>query len=158
MLETFDQFYARELKPVVGLAFVLSGSRAAAEDLAQESFIAAYRRWDRIGSYDDPGAWVRRVVANRSVSASRRRRAEVRAVLRLTPRTVTVADTPEDRWVWEAVRRLPRRQRQVIALRYVDQSSIAEIASILECSPNTVKTHLQRARRALAETIGGTGE
>lgn len=42
--ESFDSFYQRELTPVVGLAYVLSGSRAAAEDLAQEGFFAAYRR------------------------------------------------------------------------------------------------------------------
>ena len=52
--ESFDSFYQREVTAVVGLAFVLSGSRTGAEDLAQEGFLAAYRQWDRISSFDDP--------------------------------------------------------------------------------------------------------
>ena len=68
--ENFDTFYKAELQRVVGLAYVLSGSRSAAEDLAQDGFVAAYRHWERISSFDDPGAWVRRVVANRGVSVS----------------------------------------------------------------------------------------
>ncbi|MDH3729509.1 MAG: hypothetical protein OES13_00085 [Acidimicrobiia bacterium] len=57
-----DRFYARECRSVVGLAYVLSGSRLGAEDLAPEAFAAAYRSWDRIGDYDKPGAWVRRLL------------------------------------------------------------------------------------------------
>ena len=71
--EAFEDFYAREYLGVVGLAYALSGSRWGAEDLAQEAFIAAHRDWDRIGLYDKPGAWVRRVVANLSVSSFRLR-------------------------------------------------------------------------------------
>jgi hypothetical protein len=72
VIEPFDVFYRRELRPVVGLAYVLTGRRSAAEDLAQEAFVAAYRRWRDIGGYDDPGAWVRRVVALAAYSARSR--------------------------------------------------------------------------------------
>lgn len=54
----FDSFYRAEFEAVAGLAYTLSGSRLASEDLAQEAFLAAYRRWDEIGRYDNPGAWV----------------------------------------------------------------------------------------------------
>jgi|GEM_PF-5852529 len=80
---SFEAFYASELKAVVGLAYVLSGSRSGAEDLAQQGFLAAYREWDRISGYDETGAWVRRVVANRAVSGFRRARVETRASIRL---------------------------------------------------------------------------
>ena len=61
MPEDFDVFYQREFRPVVGLAYALSGSRIAAEDLAQEAFIAAHQQWEKVGRYESPGAWVRRV-------------------------------------------------------------------------------------------------
>lgn len=92
--ESFDSFYQREVTAVVGLAFVLSGSRSGAEDLAQEGFLAAYRQWDRISSLDDPGAWVRRVVSNRSVSAFRRRTAEMKALLRLGQPSFELTEMP----------------------------------------------------------------
>ncbi len=146
----FASFYQRELKPVIGLAFVLSGSRSGAEDLAQDAFLKAYKQWETVGAYDNPGAWVRRVVSNGSVSTFRRRSAEAKALVRIGGSGFVVPDmTPDAMTTWVAVRRLPKRQTQAIALRYYDRSSIAEIARILECSENTVKTHLQRAKQTL---------
>jgi RNA polymerase sigma-70 factor (sigma-E family) len=151
---SFEAFYARDLKSVIGLAYVLSGSRFGAEDLAQDAFLAAFRNWGRISAYDDPSAWVRRVVANRGTSRFRRRSAEVKALLHLTTARVEVPEiSAEAAGIWEAVRRLPNRQSQVIALRYFDQRSIAEIARIIGCSENTVKTHIQRAKHALSERL-----
>ena len=148
--EDFESFYARELKPVVGLAFVLSGSNSGAEDLAQEAFLAAYRQWDKVQSLDKPGAWIRRVVSNQSVSVVRRRSAETKALVRFSGAEYAVPEmSPDAIATWSAVRRLPKRQAQVVALRYYDRSSIAEIARILETSENTVKTHLQRAKETL---------
>ncbi|MCU1458129.1 MAG: putative polymerase subfamily sigma factor, partial [Actinomycetia bacterium] len=57
----FDGFFRREYRKVVALAAVLCGRPAVAEELAQDAFVSAYRNWDRIARYDDPGAWVRRV-------------------------------------------------------------------------------------------------
>ncbi len=82
VLRDFASFYASELRQVVGLAYVISGSRSGAEDLAQDAFLAAYKRWEQVGRYPNPGAWVRRVVSNRAVSVFRRRTAEARALLR----------------------------------------------------------------------------
>ncbi len=152
--ESFDSFYERELSSVVGLAYVLSGSRSGAEDLAQEGFLAAYRHWDRIVSFDDPGAWVRRVVANRAVSAYRRRKAEVKALVKIGRPSFEILDMSQDaELIWDEVRRLPTRQAQTVALRYLDHRPIAEIARILECSENTVKTHLKRAKETLARRL-----
>lgn len=78
----FEALYRREFAGVVALAYVLSGSNAAAEDLAQEAFVAAHRRWNEISRYDDPGAWVRKVVSNMAVSTIRRRVAEAKALHR----------------------------------------------------------------------------
>jgi len=152
--ESFEAFYVRESRAVIGLAYVLSGSRSGAEDLAQEGFLAAYRQWEMIARYDDPGAWVRRVVANRAISGFRRRQAEAKALIRIRSAEHVVPEIPaESEVLWHEVRRLPRRQRQVIALRYLDHRPIAEVALILECSENTVKTHLQRAKQELARKL-----
>jgi RNA polymerase sigma-70 factor (ECF subfamily) len=148
---SFEAFYAREFGSVVGLAYVLSGSRSGAEDLAQDAFLAALRHWDRISAYDKPEAWVRRVTVNRSVSRFRRLAAETRALLRMEHGQYTVPEVAhEAQEVWEAVRRLPTRQAQVVALQFFDRRSIAEIAEVLHCSENTVKTHLKRGKQALA--------
>src|SRR5262245_50519003 len=92
--ETFEEFSAREFRAVVGLAYALSGSRSGSEDLAQEAFLAAHRSWDRIGGFDQPGAWVRRVVANLAVSMFRRRLAETKALARSALGTRTTLPAP----------------------------------------------------------------
>lgn len=56
--------------------------------------------------------------------------------------------------VWRAVSELPKRQAQVIALVFLEDRSVADVALILECSENTVRTHLGRARRSLAQRLG----
>jgi len=153
--ESFEDFYLKEYLPVVGLAYALSGSRWGAEDLAQEAFLAAHSDWDRISTYDRPGAWVRRVVANLSVSAFRRRVAEAKALSRIAfGQNATVPDlVAGDPEFWAAIRGLPRRQAQVVALHYLEDRSIAEIAEILDVTNGTVKRHLHDGRMALARRL-----
>lgn len=154
--ERFEAFYQREFRAVVGLAYALSGSRWAAEDLAQEAFIAAHEKWDRIGEYESPGAWVRRVVANMAVSLYRKRASEARAMTRMAVRRqepLPELDV-EDAEFWAQVRALPRRQAQAIALHYLEDRPVSEVADILDCSPSTAKVHLHKGRRRLAERLG----
>jgi RNA polymerase sigma-70 factor (ECF subfamily) len=155
--EPFDDFYRREYRRVVALAYVLSGSRAGAEDLAQEGFLAAHRNWSHV---DRPGAWVRRVVANQAVSTRRRRQAEARALSRAGARppagpALLAGDAAE---FWRIVRGLPDRQAQAVALHYLEDWPIAEIALVLDCAEGTVKVHLHKARRALARQLGVESE
>ncbi|MFL6098516.1 MAG: RNA polymerase sigma factor [Actinomycetales bacterium] len=151
--QPFDVFYRRELPGLVALARALSGS-SSADDIAQDSMLVAYRHWDTVTSLDVPAAWVRRVCANRCVSTLRRRGVESRALLRLHSRReepAPMADVHEA--FWAEVRRLPRRQAQVIALHYIYDLAVADVASTLGCSEGTVKVHLFRARSVLAERI-----
>ena len=154
--EPFDVFFRREYQPVLGLAIALCRDRWVAEDLTQEAFTTAERQWSQIGSFDHPEAWVRRVVANKSVSRWRRAQAEARA-LRLLPRRGNPSPDPqlsiEATEVWAAVRSLPKRQAQVLALTYLDGLPTSDVAEILDCSVATVKTHLQRGRSALAHRL-----
>lgn len=156
VVRTFDGFVGEHGRRLVGLAYTLSGSRSVAEDLAQDALLAAYRRWDEVGQMDDPGAWVRRVVANRAVSHIRRRVSEAKGLSRLAserPKHDVPPLSAETEAIWAEVRRLPRRQRQVVALRYYGQLSMSEIADVLGCSKESVNTHIRRARTTLARRL-----
>jgi DNA-directed RNA polymerase specialized sigma24 family protein len=89
--EAFDEFYLREYPRVVGLLQGLLRSRLVAEELAQETFLVAYRDWGRVGGLDNPRAWVRRVALNqrgsflRAYLASRPGSATRRSSTRTTP-------------------------------------------------------------------------
>jgi RNA polymerase sigma-70 factor (ECF subfamily) len=154
---SFEDFYRREFRPVVALVYALSGSRTGAEDLAQEAFVAAHRRWSRICEYEKPEAWVRRVAANLAISAFRRRMAEARAlarVARLRDQMLPPVE-PEDDGFWKMVRNLPARQAQAVTLFYLEDRPVSEIALILGCSPATARVHLHRARLSLARRLEG---
>ena len=155
--DSFDAFFRREYRSVLGFAIALGRDRWTAEDLTQEAFAAAERGWSRVGTLDQPGAWVRRVVANKSVSRWRRQGAEARALRRMSSPGNPGSDpqlSAETVEVWAAVRSLPTRQAQVLALTYLDGLSTSEVGEVLGCSAATVKTHLQRGRAALARQLG----
>ncbi len=155
MPEDFETFYQREFRQVVALAYSLSGSRVAAEDLAQEAFIAAHQQWEKVGRYEAPGAWVRRVVSNKSISLFRRRTSEVKAVTRLAMRRqipLPEIATDDDEF-WKVVRDLPKRQAQAVALFYLEDRPVVEVAKILGCTESTAKVHLHKARKALAKRL-----
>ncbi|MDQ1615480.1 MAG: hypothetical protein QOJ60_1419 [Actinomycetota bacterium] len=157
-VETFEAFYRRELPGLVAFALVLSGS-AAADDIAQEAMLTAYRHWDDVVRMDVPVAWVRRVCANGAVSVLRRRAVEARAMLRHgAPREAVEPIEEEHERFWAEVRRLPRRQAQAISLHYMYDLGVAEIATTLGCAEGTVKVHLSRGRTALGARMGRAEE
>jgi RNA polymerase sigma-70 factor, ECF subfamily len=152
-VETFEVFYRRELPSLVALARSLSGS-SHADDIAQEAMLAAYQRWDTVSRLELPVGWVRRVCANMAVSVVRRRAVEARGLLRLGSQASPVevlADQSAE--FWSQVRRLPRRQAQVIALHYLFDLGVGDIAATLGCAPGTVKAHLARGRAVLARQL-----
>ncbi len=151
--ETFDAFYRRELPRLVAFAAVLSGS-AAADDIAQEAMLTAYRQWDMVSGLDQPAAWVRRVCANRALSTLRRRVVEARAMFRISRSREHAAPLEDEHErFWAEVRQLPRRQAQVIALHYMYDLSVADVAATLGCAEGTVKVHLSRGRATLAPRL-----
>jgi len=154
---SFEVFYSEQRRPLMALAYAVSGSRIAAEDLAQETLVAAYQSWDRIRQKENPGTWVRRMLLNKASSHYRRRLAEAR-VLAKGLVGVDRVEFPEvtgdiDR-IWAEVRRLPRRQVEVIALAYMEGLSQVEIARVLGISKESVNTHTRRARQTLATALG----
>lgn len=158
-VETFGSFYSREFPKIVAVTYAMSGSRMAAEDLAQEAMVAAYKRWDEVGRLDRPGAWVRRVALKRAATWFNRRKAESRALVRLAPlRGEPPASlSSESAAFWRTVRGLPRRQAEAVILHYLERLPVAEIAEVMGCAPATVKVHLHRGRTALAERLDVEG-
>lgn len=162
----FDDLYRHEWPGLVALGWSLTGSWARAEELTQDAFADAYRRWDEVGRLDKPGAWVRRALINRSASDHRRQGVERRGLARWSSRSAPDADAPTadrtgddatdlvgDPEFWTAVRSLPERQRACVALHYLEDRSIADIALVLDCAESTVKVHLHRGRTALAQRL-----
>ena len=154
---TFEHFFRDEYPRLVPMLHALTGDRQRAEDLAQEALAKAQRDWERVRSLDRPGAWVRRVALNASSNVRRRRGREIAALQRLASvpaaGEVPAAADPE---LWRLVRRLPEQQRWAVALHYVEDRPVAEVANVLGCSEGTVKTHLSRARATLARQLDDT--
>ena len=151
----FDGFYRAELPRLVALARALCGV-AVADDVAQEAMLAAYRRWSHVGDLEHPEMWVRRACSNLAVSQYRRTLVELRAVTRLAGRPQPAPLQAHDDAFWTAVRRLPRRQSQAAALRYLYELDVADIARTLEITEGSVKQHLSRARARLARELNLT--
>jgi RNA polymerase sigma-70 factor, ECF subfamily len=151
--EPFEAFYRREFPRLVALAHGLAGPALAA-DLAQEAMIVAYRRWDEVQTFKSTSGWVRGVCAHTAVSAVRRRLAEGRAITRLRARPAFhQAEDDSDEEFWREVRRLPRRQAQVIGLHYALDMSVTDVAAALGCAEGSVKAHLFKARQTLSGTL-----
>jgi RNA polymerase sigma factor (sigma-70 family) len=151
---SFAEFYESQYRSVVRLAAALVGRWDVAEELVQDAFVALHARWERVSQYESPEGWLRRVVLNRSLSALRRRTVEVRLVARLARQRERPAELPlPDGDTWRAVAALPKRQAQVVALRFVDDLGVGEIAAVLGCDESTVRTHLRRATQSLATRL-----
>jgi RNA polymerase sigma-70 factor (ECF subfamily) len=151
---SFTEFYEVQYRAVVRLAAAVVGRWDIAEELVQDAFVALHGRWVRVSQYESPEQWLRRVVLNRSLSALRRRAVEVRLLARLSRQRERHVEVPSaEGEIWRAVAALPKRQAQAIALMFVDDLSVGEIASVLECDETTVRTHLRRARQSLAQRL-----
>lgn len=158
IVESFDSYYRRDYRSLLGLAYVLTGSSSVAEDIVQEALTEAHRRWDSISKYEDPGAWVRRVMVNKSRSRFRKLKSEAKSMTSFGARRQEVIQPTERVMeVWSAVGDLPTRQRQAIALHYWEDYSLVKIAEIMDCGEETVKTHLKRGRSALARRLQEQG-
>ena len=152
--EGFEALYRAERASILAVAGALVGDWAIAEDVVQESFAQAYLQWKTVGQFDRPGAWVRRVAINKAISRLRRREAETRALGRVGLGSQASSDAPvADAELWAVVRGLPRRQAQAVALTYIMDLTMAEVAEVLGCSEGSVKTHLHRARERLAREM-----
>jgi RNA polymerase sigma-70 factor (sigma-E family) len=146
--EAFRSVYAAHYPTLVRLAYLTTGSLAAAEDVAQEAFIEWFRRGDQVR---EPLPFLRRAVVSRCTSWVRRRRLERRHA----------AEAPEPVWrpdgdteaLRAALHKLSPRQRAAVFLRFYLDLPEAQIAAALGCRPGTVKSLLHRALAAIKEDL-----
>lgn len=146
---SLDEFYAATYPRVVGMLVLLVGSRAEAEEIAQEAFVRLIPRWSQVSRYDDPAAWVRTTA--RRIATSRWRRAVVaaKALPRLAgSRDQDAVDPGLGPEVAQLLRGLSRDHREVLVLHYGLGLSVEEIAAEVGVAPGTVKSRLSRARTA----------
>jgi RNA polymerase sigma-70 factor (sigma-E family) len=151
--ELFHVHYRR----LVGLARLLVDDRETAEDVVQEAFEGLYRRWRRLRDPHSAEAYLNRSVVNGSRSRLRRRateRAHVPPEARQAPaaEATYVAHEAEHALI-DVVLALPRRQREVVVLRYYLDLSEEQIADWLGVSPGSVKQHAHRATATLQERM-----
>ena len=154
-----EQLYAAHWRQLVRLSVLLVHDRAEAEEIVQDAFVAVHGRWSRLRDHDKGLAYLRQAVVNRSRSALRHRGVVTRHaarehVVQAQPGADEAALADSRRaHVLDALRRLPDRQREVIALRYYLDLSEAEIAEALGISRGAVKSHASRGSAALRELL-----
>lgn len=150
--DDFDELYRAQYGNVVAMAYALTGDLAEAQDLTQEAFCRTWQRWGRIASYDDPLAWIRRVVANLATSRWRRLLVAHRHLRRERPPQLPGL-SPDRVALVTALRGLPVRHRQAIVLHYLVDLPVREVARELGVAEGTVKSWLHRGRTALAARL-----
>lgn len=156
-----EALYLAHYRQLVGLARLILGGNAAAEDIVQEAFIRVYGSWSKIRDPDRAASYLRSTTINLARSVLRRQQ----TALRYAPDPPAEPAGPEEQvlakvsnaGVIDALRLLPWRQQQVIMLRYYADLSVLETARTLQISAGTVKTHGFRALATLAEALQSQG-
>ena len=134
---------------VYGLALAKTGSRADADDVFQEVFLAYYQSGKTFRDEEHRKAWLLKVTvncANRFHAMRGRRRTEPLSQALSVP-------APEGEGLWEELRRLPKMDRTILHLYYYEDLTTEEIAQILERNPATVRSQLLRARNRLKKLL-----
>jgi RNA polymerase sigma factor (sigma-70 family) len=147
---SFDELFDRAYR----LAYRLLGQAESAEDVAAEALARAFAHWPRVEGLEYRDAWVLRVATNLALDALRRKTPEplpASRVVRRPDETVVLRLA-----LGAALRALPRRQREAVALRYVADLSADEVAEALRISPGSVKTHVHRGLAALRASLGSS--
>jgi RNA polymerase sigma factor (sigma-70 family) len=155
--EYADVFAAAYPRQVRTLWFVVHDHELA-QEIAQEAFIELHRQWRKVRSYDRPDLWVRRVAlrkAQREAARGVRRIHAERRAARLETGEGAGPDLP-DPALRAAIASLPPRQRAVVALFYLEDRPMEEVADLLGCSTSTGFVHLHKARERLAALLSET--
>lgn len=165
----FDALYRSQRAPMVRYATgLLAGDLAAAEDAVDEGF---FDIWQKVVNYSGVGSalgWIRRIIRNKAIDWLRKSRessmiSDYETVLSNAPDT---ALSPEENMISDATNyalksilvKLSDEHREVIWLCYYEDKSLAQIALIMECPLNTVKTRLHHARLRLQSLITQSGQ
>ena len=157
--ELVDVMFRRHYAALLRLGVVMLGSREAAEDVVQDAFVALHRHRRSLRDPEAAEAYLRSAVLNRCRSWVRRQVTQraPRPLLLVREHEASPEDTAVGRHETESLvavlRTLARRQREVLACRYVLELSVAETAQLLQISQGSVKAHTHRGLRTLQQRI-----
>lgn len=154
---TMAELYTRYVPAGVRLAYLLTGDRAQAEDLAHEAFVRCVGRFQHLRAHSAFDAYLRRAIVNLHTSGLRRRRTEREWLRREGPRAAaavaTQRDVGEREDLWRALSTLPARQRAALVLRYYEDLSERDAAAALGCSLAALKSLVTRGSDALRASL-----
>ena len=148
----FEEYVVARSAALLRTAYLLTGNRADAEDLLQTALAKTYLAWDRIRDREAIDGYVRRTLVNTQTSFWRRRRPE--SLFDQPPERPgrdAHADADLHDALWTALGRLGNKQRAIVVLRYYEDLSEAETASLLGISVGTVKSTTSRALASLRQ-------
>ncbi|MFJ8932118.1 RNA polymerase sigma factor [Streptomyces sp. NPDC102364] len=158
--------WKREAVHLLRYAMVRTGgNKSEAEDLVQQTFMAAFEQWKDLACRNESGqrGWLRRVCKNKWIDQIRREVLGEHTLPELDryygrsepdPEAVIIAREDLDD-CWQVIRQLSPRRRQVALLHFVDQLPAMAIAELLHISPEGVRKHIAKARKALREALPG---
>jgi RNA polymerase sigma-70 factor (ECF subfamily) len=150
--QAFAELYRRHFAAVYRVAFLVCHDAAAAEDIAQEAFLAAVRNLDRFERGRPVRPWLARIASNRAIDWVRARSRRAESVLEdVSAAEAGLSAVPDD--ALALIARLPAEQRQVVALRFVLDLTPGEIASLLDLPRGTVNSRLRRGLDALGASL-----
>lgn len=152
----FDGWVASRATGLVRFAYLVTGSQDAAEEAVQTALAKACEHWARISRTDDRDAYVRRMIVNAHISwwrKFRKRELPVAEVHRKSYVEDPAFAFSRSDAVWQLCGTLPTRQRATVVLRYYEDLTYAEIATVLDCPESPVRSYIRRALAGLRQTI-----
>jgi RNA polymerase sigma-70 factor (ECF subfamily) len=156
--DDFDEFFAATYESVRRLLVVVLGDREGARDIAQDAYVRALIHWRRVSGYEQPFAWVRKVAVRLAIR-SRTRNARFFELVKLQGtapnQDLSTAESADD-WLdlAAALEELSPAQRAAVALHYLDDLPVVDVARILGCAEATARVHLHRGRERLRRLLG----
>jgi len=147
--ERFEAFVRSSLPELMRFGMAVAGNLHDAEDLVQTALEATARRWLKVLAAGDPTAYVKKSMVNAHISRWRRLRREWLTDTVLADDSAVLGGLLTEQAMWTALEQHPPRQRAVLVLRYYEDLSEADIASVLGCSPGTVKSQASKALASL---------
>jgi len=154
---TMAELYTRYVPGGIRLAYLLTGDRHQAEDLAHEAFVRCVGRFQHLRAHTAFDAYLRRAIVNLHTSGLRRRKTERDWLRREGPRAAAAVSTQRDvgerEDLWQALSTLPARQRAALVLRYYEDLSERDAAEALGCSLAAMKSLVARGSDALRASL-----
>jgi RNA polymerase sigma-70 factor (ECF subfamily) len=151
----FEWVFRSTYPSVLRTTYLILHDRGRAEEITQDAFLRLCERWQGVVRVEHPQAWVRQVAIRAAIKQAKWRR--VRMTSAPVDEPIVLDDLP-DLDLARAVASLPAQQRAAVALFYLEDLPVEEVAQLLDVSTSTVKQHLHRARARLATLLSEATE